>query len=166
MERVSIGPLGSCFRSFPPGDETFSSFQNGKKPLVNFKPPVPFPPPIKWKEYQLDPLGAAFAASLRGIKHFQDFKKAAWNLRFWKCQHPSLDTIKWKYIKWTPLGSAFAESLRGINNLGEFHFLGGGCFGEILGGRYTYALGSYWINPYFRLGTRLVLIFHKGSLTP
>ena len=40
------------------------------------KPPVPFPTPIKWKEYQLDPLGAASAASLWGIKHFQDVKKA------------------------------------------------------------------------------------------
>ena len=67
MERVSIGPLGSCFRSFPPGDKTFSKFQKGLS-LVNLKPPEPFPTPIKWKEYQVDPLGGAFAPSLRWIK--------------------------------------------------------------------------------------------------
>ena len=59
-----------------PSNNTFSSFQNGKKPSVNLKPPVPLPTPIKWKEYQLDPLGASFEASLRGIKHSGDSKKA------------------------------------------------------------------------------------------
>ena len=73
---ISIGPLGSCFRSIPLGDKTFSKFQKSLSPSVNLKHPPPFPTPIKWKEYQLDPLGAAFAASLRGIKHFQVFKKA------------------------------------------------------------------------------------------
>ena len=42
------------------------------------KPPVSFPTPIKWKEYQLDPLGAASAASLWGIKHRGVFKKATY----------------------------------------------------------------------------------------
>merc|ERR1711954_550941 len=64
-------PYWKLQADFPPGDKTFSSFQNGKKPSVKLKPPVPFPTPIKWKEYQLDPLGAAFAASLRGINSTQ-----------------------------------------------------------------------------------------------
>ena len=67
-----------------PSNKTFSSFQNSKKPYVNLKPPVAFPTPIKWKEYQLDPLGAAFAASLRGIKHFQCLKKAKKPTVNWK----------------------------------------------------------------------------------
>ena len=69
-----------CFKSElldPPKekDKSFSSFQKDGLPGDKLKPPVPFPTPIKWKEYQLDPLGAASAASLRGIKLLRDFKK-------------------------------------------------------------------------------------------
>ena len=61
----------------PSGDKTFSEFQKGGLPLLNWKCQTPFSRHNKMERIPNGPhTGSAFAESLRGIKHFQDFKKA------------------------------------------------------------------------------------------
>ena len=64
MERLSIGPLGICFRKISSGDkgikvnDQFFSWIAGSK----LKPSLSFSREIKkLKDFQLEPLGSAFA---------------------------------------------------------------------------------------------------------
>ena len=50
--------LRALLRRVPLGYKTFPTFQKGGSPAQNLKPPVPFPTPIKWKEYSNGPLGS------------------------------------------------------------------------------------------------------------
>ena len=66
----SIGPLGSCFRRLPPGDETFSWFQKGLFLTRVFETPNSFY--YSEKRGQMNPLGAAFVNSVRGTRSLRD----------------------------------------------------------------------------------------------
>ena len=108
--------FGSTF-AVPSGYTTFSIFQNGGLPVLNWKCQTPFSRHNKMERIKWTPYGFCFRSVPSGDKTFSGFQKGGIPVLIWKCQTPFSIHNKMERITNGPhTGSAFAESLRGIKH--------------------------------------------------
>ena len=69
-------PWGVAFATPLSGIKLLQDFRIASLSSVNWKLPLPFPAPFKWKEYSIGPLGSCFRSFPPGINHFQGIEKA------------------------------------------------------------------------------------------